>query len=128
MEQASAEARRFRDVFLAPAADGADGSGWERLEQALDNDFNTHDALTVMQDWRRHGHVGPLRRGLDLFGLGSLAERQDAPPDLLLLAQQRLEAREGRDFDTADRLRVQIERAGWEVRDVADGFQLVPRT
>ena len=32
-----------------------------------------------------------------------------------------------RDFDEADRLRAEIEAAGWEARDVADGFQLVPK-
>jgi hypothetical protein len=30
-------------------------------------------------------------------------------------------------FDEADRLRAQIDAAGWEVRDVADGFRLVPK-
>jgi cysteinyl-tRNA synthetase len=43
------------------------------------------------------------------------------------LARQRQEARAARDFDEADRLRAEIEAAGWEARDVADGFQLVPR-
>jgi hypothetical protein len=32
----------------------------------------------------------------------------------------------GGDFETADRLRGEIAALGWEVRDVADGFQLVP--
>jgi cysteinyl-tRNA synthetase len=33
------------------------------------------------------------------------------------LAERRVAARVGRDFDEADRLREQIEAAGWEVRD-----------
>ena len=36
------------------------------------------------------------------------------------------EARAARDFDEADRLRAEIEAAGWDVRDEADGFRLVP--
>ncbi|MGZ8707672.1 MAG: CysS/YqeB C-terminal domain-containing protein, partial [Gaiellaceae bacterium] len=68
-----------------------------------------------------------LRRGLDIFGLSSVAEEQDAPPEVVKLAKQRQEARAARDFDEADRLRAEIEAAGWEARDVADGFQLVPR-
>ena len=38
-------------------------------------------------------------------------------------------ARAGGDFDEADRLRQEIEAAGWEVRDVAgdSGYQLVPK-
>jgi cysteinyl-tRNA synthetase len=62
-----------------------------------------------------------------VFGLASLAEQREAPGDLVSLAERRLEARNGGDFDAADRLREQIEAEGWEVRDVAKGFQLVPK-
>src|SRR6478752_2556453 len=37
------------------------------------------------------------------------------------------EARAGGDYAEADRLRGEIEAAGWEVRDVAGGFELVPQ-
>jgi cysteinyl-tRNA synthetase len=43
------------------------------------------------------------------------------------LAERRSQVRAAGDFDEADRLREQIAAAGWEVRDVADGFQLVPK-
>jgi cysteinyl-tRNA synthetase len=56
-----------------------------------------------------------------------LAETAAAPAELVALAEQREAARAGRDFDEADRLRSEIESRGWEVRDVEDGFQLVPR-
>jgi len=36
-------------------------------------------------------------------------------------------ARATHDFDEADRLRAQIESAGWDVRDEADTFRLVRR-
>jgi cysteinyl-tRNA synthetase len=97
---------------------------WERFEAALEDDFNTPDALAIMHGWRDHGL---LRRALDIFGLASLAEQEDAPPEVVELARQRQDARAARDFDEADRLRAEIEAAGWEARDVADGFQLVPR-
>ena len=66
-------------------------------------------------------------RALDVFGLASLAEEKAAPADVVELAERRQEARAARDFDEADRLRAEIEAAGWEARDVADGFQLVPK-
>jgi cysteinyl-tRNA synthetase len=68
-----------------------------------------------------------LRWGLELFGLGNLAETVEAPAGLVALAEQRQEARASRDFDEADRLRGEIQDQGWEVRDVADGFELVPK-
>ena len=33
----------------------------------------------------------------------------------------------GGDFEEEDRLRTEIAAAGWVVRDVAEGFQLVPK-
>jgi len=120
---AAARVEGFREVFRGPSERAAAGE-WERLEAALEDDFNTPDALAVMHGWRDHEL---LRRALDIFGLASLAEKRDAPPEIVELARQRQEARTARDFDEADRLRAEIEAAGWEARDVADGFQLVPR-
>jgi cysteinyl-tRNA synthetase len=120
---AAARVEGFRDVFRSPPVPAAAGE-WERFEAALEDDFNTPDALAIMHGWRDHGL---LRRALDIFGLASLAEEEDAPPEVVELARQRQEARAARDFDEADRLRAEIEAAGWEARDVADGFQLVPR-
>jgi cysteinyl-tRNA synthetase len=120
---AAARVEGFRDVFRSPSEPAAAGE-WERFEAALEDDFNTPDALAVIHRWRDHEL---LRRALDIFGLASLAEDEDAPPEVMELAKQRQEARAARDFDEADRLRAEIEAAGWEARDVADGFQLVPR-
>ena len=123
MAAATARVDGFREVFRGPSQPAADGE-WERFESALEDDFNTPEALAVMHGWRDHEL---LRRGLELFGLGSLADSEEAPPEIQELARQRQEARAARDFEEADRLRVEIEAAGWEARDVADGFQLVPR-
>jgi cysteinyl-tRNA synthetase len=120
---AAARVDGFREVFRAPSEPAPPGE-WERFEAALEDDFNTPDALAMMHGWRDHEL---LRRALDIFGLASLAEEQEAPSEIVELAKQRQEARAARDFDEADRLRAEIEAAGWEARDVADGFQLVPR-
>src|SRR6266540_1707456 len=120
---AAARVEGFREVFRSPSEPAAAGE-WGRFEAALEDDFNTPDALAVMHGWRDHEL---LRRALDIFGLASLTEEQDAPPEVVELAKQRQEARAARDFDEADRLRAEIEAAGWEARDVADGFQLVPK-
>jgi cysteinyl-tRNA synthetase len=122
---AEARAERFRDVFRGPSEPPPDGS-WDRFAAALDDDFNTPEALAVMHEWRDHEL---LRRALDVFGLGSLAEQETAPPEVRSLAEERAAARASGDFAEADRLRGEIERRGWIVRDVAGdgGFQLVPK-
>jgi cysteinyl-tRNA synthetase len=123
MEAARARVERFREVFRGPS-EAAPAGEWERFEAALDDDFNTPEALAIMHGWRDHDL---LRRALDVFGLASLAEQRDAPPQVVELAKRREQARAERNFDEADRLRAEIEAAGWEARDVAGGFQLVPR-
>jgi cysteinyl-tRNA synthetase len=122
MEAARARVERFREVFRGPLEPAPEGE-WGRFAAALDDDFNTPEALAVMHGWRDHDL---LRRALDLFGLASLAEEQEAPAEIVELARQRQEARAARDWEEADRLRAEIEAGGWEARDIADGFQLVP--
>ena len=67
-----------------------------------------------------------LRRGLEIFGLGSLGTSVEPPAEIVALARARLDARGARDFVESDRLRDEIARAGWDVRDGAGGFELVP--
>jgi len=123
MAAAAARAEGFREVFRNPHEPTAEGA-WDRFAATLDDDFNTPAALAVMHEWRDHEL---LRRALGLFGLESLAEQEEAPPEVVELAEQRQGAREARDFEEADRLRADIEAAGWEARDEPDGYRLVPR-
>jgi cysteinyl-tRNA synthetase len=51
----------------------------------------------------------------------------EAPAEVIELAEARQTARAGGDFAEADRLRGEIEALGWEVRDAAGSFRLVPR-
>ncbi len=123
LEAAATRTERFRDVFRDPHEPAPAGS-WERLAEALDDDFNTPAALAVMHGWRDHEL---LRRALAIFGLDSLAADEEAPPEAIALAERRQKARAARDFEEADRLRAELEAAGWDVRDDPDGFRLVRR-
>jgi hypothetical protein len=51
----------------------------------------------------------------------------DAPTAIVALADQRARARAERDFATADRLREEIDAAGWLVTDSTDGPRLAPK-
>jgi cysteinyl-tRNA synthetase len=120
---AEARAESLREVFRNPSAPTSEGE-WERFAAALDDDFNTPEALAIMHSWQDHEL---LRRALDVFGLASLAESDEAPAEIRDLAERRGQARANGDFEEADRVRAQIEAAGWVVRDVADGFKLVQK-
>ncbi len=123
LEAAAARAEGFREVFRNPSEPAPEGA-WERFAAALDEDFSTPAALAVMHEWRDHEL---LRRALGIFGLESLAEEDEAPSDVVELAVQRMRMRATGDFGEADRLRAEIEAAGWDVRDEADTFRLVRR-
>ena len=122
---AAAQVEGLRNALRGEVRTAGD---WDVFAAALEDDFNTPAALAVMHEWARDGALTELRRGLALFGLGSLAERVEAPAALVALAEHRQGARASRDFAEADRLRDEIAAAGWDVRDVPDGFELVPRT
>jgi cysteinyl-tRNA synthetase len=124
MEQAAARAEGLREVFRNPHEPAAPDA-WERFAAALEDDFSTPAALAVLHEWRDHEL---LRRALGIFGLDSLADEAQAPAEVVELAERRQSARRDRDFAASDRLRSEIEAAGWEVRDEPDGYRLVRRS
>ncbi|HEY1317039.1 MAG TPA: cysteine--tRNA ligase [Gaiella sp.] len=126
MTAARAQGETFRNALRGETRTDAD---WQALVDVLEDDFNTPAALALMHEWARVGALDELRRALDVFGLASLAAADVAPDAVLELAGRRVRAREAQDFAEADRLRAEIEAAGWEVRDTSGApyFQLVRR-
>ncbi|MDP9283835.1 MAG: cysteine--tRNA ligase [Actinomycetota bacterium] len=126
MAQAAARRDTLRNAFTLTAAAHDEGA-WAPFSAALDDDFDTPAALAVLHDWASNGRLELLRRGLSVFGLGSLAERDEAPPDVVELAKRRAEARAERDFETSDRLRDELAARGWEMRDEPGGGHTLVR-
>jgi cysteinyl-tRNA synthetase len=125
MSAASVQAESFRTAVRAASVRKPEHT-WEDFAAALDDDFSTPRALAMLHDWRASGQQELLERGLRVFGL-EVEAADPAPDEVKQLAEARRTAREGRDFDEADRLRERIEQAGWEIQDVPEGFRLVPR-
>jgi cysteinyl-tRNA synthetase len=125
LQQAKAQWATFSNALLLQDSAELSEAEWARLVAALDDDFNTPDALALMHDWRRRGLHAELGKALALFGFTTTA--QEAPAAVLALAEERQQARAGKDFAESDRLRDEIAAAGWDVRDEAGGFRLVRR-
>ena len=89
MEQAAARRDTLRNAFTRAAAEH-DETAWAVFAEALNDDFDTPAALAVLHDWASTGQLDLLRRGLGIFGLESLAERDEAPAEVLALAERRL--------------------------------------
>jgi cysteinyl-tRNA synthetase len=124
MEAARAQAETLRNALRGEARASGD---WSSYVEALEDDFNTPAALALLHEWARTGALDELREGLDVFGLATLAERHEAPPDVVAVADARVAARARREFAEADRLRDELAARGWDVRDVDAGYELVPR-
>jgi cysteinyl-tRNA synthetase len=105
----------------------------DRFFEALANDFNTAGAMAQLNEWihaaESLGFEGyeDLAEMLGVLGLQSLLDPpQETPAEVRRMAEERMTARSLRDFAAADRLRDEIAAMGWEVRDVAGGFELLP--
>jgi cysteinyl-tRNA synthetase len=124
MAAAQAQWRSFQQAIYEnrPPTQAA---GWEAFEQALDDDFNTAQALAVLHEWRAASQLELLQRGLDVFGLGFVP--QPPPDDVLELVRERESVRAARDFTASDELRDRILERGWVVQDTSSGSVLVPR-
>jgi cysteinyl-tRNA synthetase len=127
MRQAKAQAEDFRTAFrVAHAVE--ETYSWADFADALNDEFNTPAALAILHEWRSKGQLELLDRGLSIFGLRAPAQAEPVPDEVRGFAEERQTAREARDFRRADELRTEIERRGWEVQDVPDGFRLIPKT
>jgi cysteinyl-tRNA synthetase len=120
----------------------------ERFETAMDDDFNTPQALGVLFDLsrllyergerarseaeKRDALVAGVRelrrlgRALGLFESGAVSP--GPPAEVARLVTERVEARERRDWKRSDDLRDAIHRLGWQVEDTPAGPRLTRRT
>jgi cysteinyl-tRNA synthetase len=120
----------------APAE--ADAGSLERFRGALRDDLNAPQALAIVWDVAKSASItAPSRRATllamnDVMPLGldtvAPAPLTAAPPaEVLALLERRDAARKARDFAAADALRAQITALGYEIRDSAQGSELVRR-
>jgi cysteinyl-tRNA synthetase len=126
MEQARARAETLRNAFREPPAK-RNLAGWDDFADALEEDFDTPRALAVLHDWASKRQLDLMKEALAIFGLSELKNPDPAPPEILALAEARNDARARDDFETADRIRDELEAAGWIMRDSARGFKLIKK-
>jgi len=154
-EAARALARLTRLVDDASALGAAAGSvpsafaGFApRFVAAMDDDFNTPQALGVLFDFARalseqrdRGLGTPEARADFVAGvaelvrlarvLGLLQRRLEGggpPPEVERLVGERTEARTRHDFRRSDELRAEIQRLGWLVEDTPGGPRLTRKS
>ena len=124
MAAAQAQWRSFQQAIYENREPAA-AVGWEAFEAALDDDFNTAQALAVLHEWRAASQIDLLQRGLDVFGLAFVPV--PPPPEVEALVAEREAARASKDFAASDELRDRIAEQGWVVQDTPTGSVLVPK-
>ena len=143
LEDARRSVERIRDFSRRLDLDGAEppsfGDYEDRFYDALAEDFNTAAARAALFDWVAEGNRlldgGETVGARGLAGLlwtlgldGLLREHGQGPgEDDRRLLSERDAARAARDYETADRRRMELADRGWEVRDTPEGSRLVRR-
>jgi cysteinyl-tRNA synthetase len=124
LAQAKAQWEGFEGAYRVANSKPQPGE-WQRLVHALDDDFNTVEALSILHDWRSRGYWYLLDQGLELFGL-RLPPLPGSDVDVEGLRREREEARAAKDWGRADELRGRIRELGFDVVDEPGGSRIVP--
>ncbi|NNE94125.1 MAG: cysteine--tRNA ligase, partial [Verrucomicrobiales bacterium] len=126
------------DRFVRANEQGSFGKAFA----ALENDLNTPDALGQLFSAMKSVNPDELsteeaeiewlgfRQVIEALGLRlpDLEEGSaDVPAEIQALAEQRWQAKQDKDWGTADALRDQVSDAGWVINDGPDGFEVVPK-
>lgn len=118
--------------------DAVDFGPFEPAWQALNDDLNTPGALggifTGLRDASKLEGVeaakalAGMNRILRALGLELPAEEEEAevPAEVRVLADERWEARQARDWAKSDSMRDQLAEMGWAVKDSKEGYELNP--
>jgi len=124
LQQAKAQWEGFEGAYRVANSKPQPGE-WQRLVHALDDDFNTVEALSILHDWRSRGYWYLLDQGLQLFGL-RLPPLPGSDVDVEGLRREREDARAAKDWGRADELRGRIRELGFDVVDEPGGSRIVP--
>jgi cysteinyl-tRNA synthetase len=101
----------------------------ENFKKSMDNDLNTPEAIAnlwnLLRDEKAIGKYTTIKKMDEVFGL-KLLEKENVkiPKEVKELADKREVSRKNKDWKSADELRKEIEKLGWQVSDTKDGVQV----
>uniref|UniRef100_UPI00261F6A20 DALR domain-containing protein n=1 Tax=uncultured Subdoligranulum sp. TaxID=512298 RepID=UPI00261F6A20 len=128
--------------FAIQHAHGSDTVLMEKCEEArkkfkaaMDDDLNTPDALAAVFDFVKEINTlsdaadkATLEKAATVFDeltgvLGLLYNRKkdEVPPEVTALVEERAAAKKAKDWPRADAIRAQLTEMGWSVTDTAQG-------
>ena len=133
IHDAETNLKYLKNTYIQPFTSQVEEGKWRQLvadfEQAMDDDFNTANGITVVFDmakWINSGNYNPqiktdFAKVLEVFGLVFEEEVLDAEIEALIAERQA--ARANRDFAKADRIRDELAAQGIKLLDTKDGVR-----
>jgi cysteinyl-tRNA synthetase len=125
--------------LAATGAAQADPTFRSQFTEALDDDLNVSAAWAVIFEWVRETNkelaagamtaeaaataLASWQEADRVFGLGG-PRGDDAPPELLVLLEERQAARKAKDFKKSDAIRDELKAKGWSIEDTPKGPRL----
>lgn len=122
-------------VVYFPDSVGSCADYDQKFIEAIDTDLATPQALAVMMEMLGSRHSAAQKMGSvelmdSILSLGLVEERKrrrQLPQIVYPLLNERVKAREDKDWKRSDRLREELSKLGVEIKDTGDGQQAVMR-
>ena len=133
IHDAETNLKYLKNTYTQPFTDQVEEGRWQQLVadfvQAMDDDFNTANGITVVFDmakWINSGNYdadikADFAQILSVFGIVFQEEVLDGEIEALIAERQ--QARANRDFATADRIRDELAAQGIKLLDTKDGVR-----
>ncbi len=133
IHDAETNLKYLKNTYTQPFTDQVEEGRWQQLVanfvQAMDDDFNTANGITVVFDmakWINSGNYdadikAEFAQILSVFGIVFQEEVLDGEIEALIAERQA--ARANRDFATADRIRDELAAQGIKLLDTKDGVR-----
>ena len=133
IHDAETNLKYLKNTYTQPFTDQVEEGRWQQLVanfvQAMDDDFNTANGITIVFDmakWINSGNYdadikAEFAQILSVFGIVFQEEVLDGEIEALIAERQ--EARANRDFATADRIRDELAAQGIKLLDTKDGVR-----
>lgn len=136
--------RRVAELLKSNATpiDTAIYNTWhDKMLSAMSDNLKTASVLVLVQDFIKSPDINNATKLAlieftdNLLGLQFIdrakkladLEKESAPDEIVELAKQRANAKQNKDWATADALRNQIDAAGWTILDSKDGYKIVKK-
>ena len=126
--------KKLRNIISTIDNDGKTNKEYlKEFEKRVNDDLDMPGAVAVLwklvRDEKAKGKIGTIKEMDEVFGLKLLEvkEKVEVPEYILKLAIERDSARERGKYEEADKIRVDIEKRGWRIIDVENGFRKIEK-